>query len=97
MATTSLSPDPTLTVVGLCASPRRDGNSRALVESVLAGAAEAGHETTIVHLADPIEAARQLGRRLGTARSTDFRLTTRRPAAVWGDDRSMAMAVSDQE
>lgn len=43
-----------MNVVALCGSPRRDGNSRLLAEAVLAGAAEAGHETTLVHLADCI-------------------------------------------
>lgn len=43
-----------MNVVALCGSPRRDGNSRLLAEAALAGAADAGHETTLVHLADCI-------------------------------------------
>jgi multimeric flavodoxin WrbA len=41
-------------VVALAGSPRRDGNSRLLAESVLAGARAAGHETELLHLPDHI-------------------------------------------
>jgi multimeric flavodoxin WrbA len=43
-------------VVGISSSPRRDGNSRTLVEAVLAGAADAGHDTGIFQLDDHVEA-----------------------------------------
>ncbi|MGE3231589.1 MAG: flavodoxin family protein [Hyphomicrobium sp.] len=41
-------------VVALSSSPRRKGNSRILAEAVLEGAAEAGHRTELVHLADHV-------------------------------------------
>jgi len=43
-------------VVALHASARRDGNSRALADAVLEGAAEQGHEAELVHLADHVGA-----------------------------------------
>jgi multimeric flavodoxin WrbA len=42
-------------VVALSSSPRRRGNSRTLAEEVLAGVAESGHRTELVHLADHIQ------------------------------------------
>lgn len=42
-------------VLALCSSPRTDGNSRLLAESVLEGAAEAGHDCELVQLSDAIQ------------------------------------------
>jgi multimeric flavodoxin WrbA len=39
-------------VLGLSASPRRDGNSFLLAEAAVHGAREAGHDTALVHLDD---------------------------------------------
>ena len=39
-------------VVGFVGSPRKGGNTDTLVEQVLAGAADAGHETEKIYLAD---------------------------------------------
>jgi multimeric flavodoxin WrbA len=39
-------------VLGLSASPRRDGNSFLLAEAAVQGAREAGHDTALVHLDD---------------------------------------------
>jgi multimeric flavodoxin WrbA len=39
-------------VLAVSSSPRRDGNSRLLAQSVLEGAAEAGHDTELVDLDD---------------------------------------------
>jgi multimeric flavodoxin WrbA len=41
-------------VVALSSSPRRRGNSRSLAEEALAGAADAGQRTELVHLADHV-------------------------------------------
>ncbi len=43
-----------MNVLALGTSPRRHGNSRLLAEAVLAGAAEAGHETELVHVPDHV-------------------------------------------
>ncbi|WP_435828784.1 flavodoxin family protein [Saccharopolyspora shandongensis] len=43
-------------VLALSSSPRKDGNSRMLAESVLAGAAQAGHDVEIVDLSDVVSA-----------------------------------------
>ncbi|MGP4016280.1 flavodoxin family protein [Saccharopolyspora sp. 5N708] len=43
-------------VLALSSSPRKDGNSRMLAESVLEGAARQGHEVEIVDLADVVSA-----------------------------------------
>jgi multimeric flavodoxin WrbA len=45
-----VSPPAPHTVLGLAASPRTDGNSRALLDALLGGAASAGHETQLVQL-----------------------------------------------
>lgn len=42
-------------VLALSSSPRRRGNSRLLAEAVIEGAAEAGHRTKLVHLADHVQ------------------------------------------
>jgi len=42
-------------VLALSASPRRKGNSRALAEAVLEGAAEAGGSVELIHLADHVQ------------------------------------------
>lgn len=42
-------------VVALSSSPRRKGNSRKGAEAVLEGAAAAGHQTELVHLADHVQ------------------------------------------
>jgi multimeric flavodoxin WrbA len=39
-------------VLGLAGSPRTDGNSRALLEALIGGAADAGHATELVQLDD---------------------------------------------
>lgn len=41
-------------VLGLSASPRRDGNSLLLTEAVVEGAREAGHATELVHVDDHV-------------------------------------------
>jgi multimeric flavodoxin WrbA len=41
-------------VLGLSASPRRDGNSFLLVEAAVEGAGEAGHNAELVHLDDHV-------------------------------------------
>jgi multimeric flavodoxin WrbA len=41
-------------VLGLSASPRRDGNSFLLVEAVVEGAREAGHRAELVHVDDHV-------------------------------------------
>jgi multimeric flavodoxin WrbA len=41
-------------VLALSSSPRRDGNSRMLAEAALAGAADAGHDIELVHVADHV-------------------------------------------
>lgn len=41
-------------VLALSSSPRRKGNSRKGAEAVLEGAAEAGHHTELIHLADHV-------------------------------------------
>lgn len=43
-------------VLALSSSPRKDGNSRLLAESVLSGAAQSGHEVEIVDLSDVVSA-----------------------------------------
>lgn len=47
-------------VVGIVAGPRKNGNTARLVEEVLAGAEEAGHETVLFYMSDmqihPLEA-----------------------------------------
>ena len=47
-------------VLGIVGSPKREGHTAKLVEAVLAGAIEAGHEADIYHLSDleigPIQA-----------------------------------------
>jgi multimeric flavodoxin WrbA len=42
-------------VLAVSSSPRRDGNSRLLAEAVLAGAADAGHETELVDLDEVLD------------------------------------------
>ncbi|HVD57500.1 MAG TPA: flavodoxin family protein [Thermoleophilaceae bacterium] len=42
-------------VLGLSASPRRDGNSFLLAEAAVQGAREAGHDTALVHLDDYVK------------------------------------------
>jgi multimeric flavodoxin WrbA len=46
--------NPSRRVVALSSSPRHRGNSRRGAEAVLEGAAAAGHETELVHLADHV-------------------------------------------
>jgi multimeric flavodoxin WrbA len=43
-------------VLALSSSPRKDGNSRLLAESVLAGAVQGGHDAEIVDLSDVVSA-----------------------------------------
>jgi multimeric flavodoxin WrbA len=49
-------PPPLRRVLALSSSPRRRGNSRLLAEAILEGAAEAGHQVELVHLADHVQA-----------------------------------------
>ena len=42
-------------VLGLSASPRRDGNSFLLAEAAVQGACEAGHDTALLHLDDYVK------------------------------------------
>ena len=42
-------------IVAISSSPRRQGNSRLLAEAVLEGAAEAGGEVELIHLADNVQ------------------------------------------
>jgi len=48
----SLSIGGNLKVLGVVGSPHKDGNTATLVEAVLEGAKEKGHETKLFHLAD---------------------------------------------
>src|SRR5579875_3379397 len=42
--------DPRRRILVLCASPRRDGNSRALADAIVDGAHEVGHNAEVVQL-----------------------------------------------
>jgi multimeric flavodoxin WrbA len=44
-----------MNVIAICSSPRRNGNSSLLAETVLEGARNAGHTTKLVYLADYLE------------------------------------------